>query len=400
MGLGNLDLASELGGDFFNPMQESAPSLPSLSDVGPSLSVPSLAPSPSVSGGIGGLNDLLSSSDLPTLRSSYQDYLQKALAVPNRPEPKASSLFIQGGLPMIAAALFGGREGIAAAADPVSKVYATELNRAANAAENERTQALRTAQLVENRIGDVEDTFEKAAALEQRREQFKESLEFRKDQQDALEAFRGESLGLRQDMMRDREDARNERLSRIERDELRDEADKMYRRVNTELRPTTELVRSIEEVKSSLNSANGISSGMIQTQLSKMSGELRPTEPDIKRIALTSFAGDVAKAKNWLSGKSDITLTGAQQQAVADIIGEKLAMVEDRVTNEVERFKRTAVNLAPRHYELNKSGDIDALIEDSVYSGMSPYRSKDRGTQNDMSKGNTARANAVLDKFK
>lgn len=125
------------------------------------------------------LGSLLRSTDLDTLQSTYGSLLDSAVSAPSRVEPDSNALFIQAGLPLLLAGLLKGKKGIIAASKPVTSVYARELDRAAKDAERSRDNDLKAAQLVGQRIGDVQDTFEKAAALEERKQQAAASLEER-----------------------------------------------------------------------------------------------------------------------------------------------------------------------------------------------------------------------------
>ncbi len=413
MALEDLDLAASLGQDFYSAGQAPPPpTLPSLYDDGSSISAPSAIDSPSVAPRrIGGLNDILASSDLPGLRSTYQDYLTKALNVPSRAEPDSDSLFWQAGLPMLAAGIFGGSEGLAASAEPVASVFKRELERATIAADNERNQALRTAQLVENRIGDVENSFEKAAALEQRREAQQQNLEFRKTQQESTDAFREQTLALREQMVENQKDknaGKQERYDEVTETRLGREKDAVDSYIQRETKDVTKRLEGIQQTIDLLSQPNAIADEAARTALVKNLGFDKGAVPEAqaRRALPASLKGDITnKVVNYLGGKAETGITPEVRQAALLTLAKIGEEQKGRLNEEYDRIGKKAQTRASLHRKLGRISEIDEHIRWSKPPILDEYNfdsSNDdtEGTQNDLTPEAQAEANAYMSKWK
>lgn len=139
--------------------------------------------------------DILNDPEDDVLRSKYYDMLSTGLSKPNI-EPNGMNLAIQGGLPALAAIILGGKEGFAASAEPLTKVYEQESTRAQNQAKFDMDLNLKKAGIVGEEIGRREkqkiDAFEKNRAWEVKQQEIEEKRTGRREAAEQKEADRAQ----------------------------------------------------------------------------------------------------------------------------------------------------------------------------------------------------------------
>lgn len=308
------------------------------------------------------LGSLMRSNDLNSLNSTYNDLLVRSMSRPERVDIDASAAIIQGGLPLILAGIFGGSKGLEAASKPISDLYTRELARAEQNANQRSQQAATAAGLVGKRMNDISDSFEKAAALEERSMRAKEDRESR-------ESIAKDSLAMREAMMGLYAAGRNEDRDRKVAAELSREADRITKGLTKEFEPMVEQARGMRTIAGLLKNPNRYSIGALKSQFPRiMAGEKGVlTEKDVQRQGIGANAASVAQRwSNFLLGDTGAELAPGEIPVLQKVLEQKAKDLEVELSATVKKKFSQAKKMAKLHNQYGAMDELDSMLQDSV----------------------------------
>lgn len=327
------------------------------------------------------LASLLQSNDIGSLQSSYNDLITKAISGPSRSEPDNQALMFQVAIPTILAGLLGGKRGLAASAEPVGQAYMRELERSKEAQKQNQARDLTAAELVGKRINDVQDTFEKAAALEEKHAIAKEQIQSREEIAGMNNETRQMMLAGQAEQRAYMNQLRNESAQRQDEnaDDLRDtrldaEADRVRRGVEARIKPWRESLKAAEDIQHALADPTGPNVGMIRgglAQLAQGGSAARISDKDVKVFAPPNTAQeDIAAAADYITGNYSRELSLKQINVIRSVVTAKVDYIKQKYGEQLKQFEKGLDSSAKLHKRLGRESELRDILIQAGYPGM------------------------------
>lgn len=323
-------------------------------------------------GGYQSFGSLLGSSDLPALQASYSKLLASTIDTPSRIEPDAGALGMQVGLPVLLAALLKGKKGLAAAAQPATDAYGREINRATKDAERKQTTTATAAKLVGDRIGDIQDTFEKAQALKSQVEQKGLDRQLREEIANQSSADRQAMMGIMSENAKnraaDKEDRDRDRNLRADEDDLRRETSELEKSFQGRTKDTATRIEALKTVRamSKKDIQNSILSGGMSKLMSNAFGEGKATsDKDIIRYSPPSVHKKAKEIANMMNSGAEGTLPDDVLDAMEKTAKGLMREAQKKMAGERESLRRdySVYSKAPTHHRLKRTDDLTRLVD-------------------------------------
>lgn len=344
------------------------------------------------------LASLLQSNDIGSLQSSYNDLITKAISGPSRSEPDNQALMFQVAIPTILAGLLGGKRGLAASAEPVSQAYLRELERSKEAQKQNQARDLTAAELVGKRINDVQDTFEKAAALEEKHQLGEERI--KSDEKIAAEnnetrkmmlAAQNQNAATAQAQTALMNEFRKADDTRADESAIGIEADRIGRVVRERIKPWREAYNATTTLQHLLANPNPANSQAIRGQAAIMNQggmKQRLTEDDMRQFAPPNTASQViAGASDWISGNWTRTLTAPEINLLKAVTSAKVDYLKQQYSDELSQFQKGLKSMSSTHIRLGRESELQDILISNGYPGMNeiqaikPLSEQDRRLQ-------------------